>query len=115
MEVPVSRAPIALDPLIAEAKRRRRRRWLLIAVTIGLSAAAAIAVDQALLTPSHRLSTPPNRGLGITGIPGMTMLRSDYDPATCVPFRSGPPFVPGRGLPSMGDCSLDYNASGVSV
>jgi hypothetical protein len=52
MSLPLQRLPIALDPLIAEAKRRTRLRRSLLA--LGLLLLAGVPVGLALLRPSPR-------------------------------------------------------------
>lgn len=114
MQEHVAPLPVAVDPLIAEAKRRRRRRWLLVATAIVAATFAAVGVNRALQTPSHRLTTPPVRRLGIAGIPGMKMIASDHSSDLCVDFYLSK-LPRKKPAPSMGRCVDNFFAPGVSV
>ncbi len=54
----VSRLPLSLDPLIAEAKRRARKRHVLVAMVLLLAAATATAVV-ATRSPAEAFSSIP--------------------------------------------------------
>jgi hypothetical protein len=83
MTVATSQLPIAVDPLIAEAKRRmHRRRWLLALASL---AVAGAAVSYALATHDHAGTSPHRAAPGGAACAG--------SPAALGSVRPGGPYA----------------------
>lgn len=83
MTLHARRLPLALDPLIAEAKRRMRRRRFVVGLMV-VVVGGVFAVTLALRpSTSHSLTLSPTPRTGIARIPGMTLVSSDHSKVIC--------------------------------
>jgi hypothetical protein len=78
MTVRVPRLPFALDPLMAEAKRRMRRRRFLVAVAILAIIGTAAGLTVSMRSPGSSGQTPATipSHLGFAALPGLTKIAS---------------------------------------
>src|SRR5690349_13600277 len=93
MTMRLPRLPIALDPLIAEAKRRMRRRRLVavaLVVCVGLAVGLTLESRSPRVAPSIGVATPPSplvaggiAALGADPVGGQTCLVTPQRTVEC--------------------------------